>query len=298
MKTVVIYHRADFDGLFSCEIARRFFGDNADYIGWDYGDPLPVIEQGSPLYMIDISVDGLMDWPGLVWIDHHVSAIEKYAFPIHGYRIDGVAACRLAWQWFNNPLGPMSPHTHLSDAKLPDKAAYFHRLVEEPLAVRLAGEYDIWDKRDPRAELFQHGLRSRELTPSWWAQLLHKFTSDATVALLLQRGEVLQYARERENSSVIKRQGFTVDWEGLCFIACNAARFNSLLFTAALQPEHDACLGFAYDGGKKKWKVSLYGVPGKPDIDLRTIASRHGGGGHKQACGFECHALPFELPKA
>lgn len=38
MKTVVIYHRADFDGLFCREIARKFLGDQAEYIGWDYGD--------------------------------------------------------------------------------------------------------------------------------------------------------------------------------------------------------------------------------------------------------------------
>jgi len=50
----VIHHSADFDGLFCREIARRFFGDKADYVGWDYGDPLPVIPPGTELYMMDI----------------------------------------------------------------------------------------------------------------------------------------------------------------------------------------------------------------------------------------------------
>lgn len=293
--TVVIYHRADFDGIFSREIARRFFDTNANYIGWDYGDPVPQIPEGVDLYMIDISVEPLMLFPGLRWIDHHKSAIEKYPVSIAGYRIDGVAACRLAWQWFFSGEGPMNPLRHFADVRLPKREDYVQRHVIEPLAVRLAGEYDVWDKRDPNAELFQHGLRSCE--PDFDRLLMGNEVSPASpyLASLLKAGEALQFARVRENESVIKRQGFTIQWEGLTFLCCNSARYNSHLFTAGLLPEHDGCLGFNWDGGKRKWRISLYGVPGKPDLDLSQIAVRFGGGGHRQACGFECAHLPFPL---
>lgn len=291
---IVIYHRADFDGLFSREIAKRFFGDNAEYIGWDYGDAVPEVKGAETVYMIDISVDALMGHPGLVWIDHHKSAIEKFPARIRGYRIDGVAACRLAWQWFNHPDGPCSPYAQPSEYWLPLKQAYLDRLVSEPCAVQLAGEYDVWDRRNPDAELFQHGLRTAEIN---WSMLLgcDRPAASAYICQLLSAGEVLQFARRNENKSVITQQGFTVDFEGLTFLACNSARFNSHLFTAGLKPEHDGCLGFAWDGGKGKWKVSLYGVPGKPLFDFAAIAVKHGGGGHKQACGFECETLPFRL---
>jgi hypothetical protein len=42
-----------------------------------------------------------------------------------------------------------------------------------------------------------------------------------------------------------------------------------------------------------KWTVSLYGVPHRPDLDLSPIAVKHGGGGHRQACGFTTDQLPF-----
>lgn len=303
MKNCVIYHRADFDGLFSREIAKRHFGEAAEYIGWDYGDPMPVVSsEVERIYMVDISIDGMMSDPRLVWIDHHKSAIEKYdpfGNKIHGYRIDGVAACRLAWQWFNNEFSPENPYCHVVCWNVPTKDAFVNREVHEPLAVQLAGEYDIWDKRDPRAELFQHGLRSVEELD--WPRLLsfdgpNDNYASAYVAELLRGGEVLQRARARENESIIKAQGFTVQFEGLTFLACNAARYNSHLFTAGLTPEHDGCLGFNYDGQKRRWRVSLYGVPGKPDVDLSQIAVRYGGGGHKQACGFECTVIPFTLP--
>lgn len=291
---IVIYHRADFDGLFCREIAKKFIGDRADYIGWDYGDLPPVIPAGvCSIYILDLSVPGLMADGRVIWIDHHKSAIETYGGWRPGYCIDGVAACRLTWQWFANmPGGPESYD------QLPQKQAYLDRLVAEPLAVRLAGEYDIWDKRDPRADLFQHGLRSCDLT-ALWPRLLDDSeggAGDQLVAELLAHGEGLAYAKRHENESIIRSHGFTVQFEGLTFLACNAARYNSHLFTAGLRPEHDGCLGFNTDG--KKWRVSLYGVPGKPEIDFSAIAKRYGGGGHKQACGFEVETLPFSKEAA
>lgn len=320
MKQTVIYHRADFDGIFCREIAKKFL-PNAELIGWDYGDKrLPFPEHGK-VYVLDLSpecfgVPGFTqhEWERLEWIDHHKSAIEKWPKEIPGYRIDGVAACRLAWQWFNNPLDGTLP--------LPFKEQFLNREVSEPLAVMLAGEYDIWDKRDPRAELFQHGLRSRDLTV-WWDAMLgdegHSTIAEIeelisagkkvellpngrvrmpglgerVVANLLKRGEVIQYAREREYEEVIKEQGFTVTWEGLTFLCCNSHELDirSHLFAAGIKPEHHALLGFTFNGAD--WRVSMYGVPGKPDIDLSVIAVKYGGGGHKQACGFRTKTLPF-----
>jgi hypothetical protein len=286
-KTVVIHHSADFDGIFCREIAHKFLPD-AELVGWDYGNPAPEVSPDSKLYMLDISIEGLMAHPNLIWIDHHKSAMEKFPASIPGYRIDGVAACRLAWQWFM--------HCALPDHdghELPSKPDYVERNVIEPMSVRLAGEYDIWDKRDPNAELFQHGLRSRELGPDTWDILLSGPTApengkqglgELYVDTLLDAGEALQYARTKENASIIKEIGFTLKWEGLTFLACNAARYNSFLFTAGLKPEHDACFGFKWTG--KDWSVSLYHAPGKEHHDLSLIASRHGGGGHRGACGF------------
>jgi uncharacterized protein len=282
---VVIYHRADFDGLFCRAIAERALGTSplVRYVGWDYGDPVPDVSAAKTLYMLDISVRGLMDHPGLIWIDHHKSAMEAYPATIEGFRIDGVAACRLTWQWFN---------AHESFFSGLTKEDFVNRTVDEPLAVRLAGEYDIWDKRDPRAELLQHGLRTRDLTPVW-SILLSAELGESLVEDLLRAGEVLEYATRKKDESVIRRFGFTTHLAGLCFLACNAASYNSHLFAAGIKPEHDGLLGFNWTGAK--WRVSLYGVPGKPDVDLAAIAVSFGGGGHKQACGFECERLPFVL---
>lgn len=310
---LVIFHSADFDGLFCREIAKKFFGDKADYLGWDYGEPLPFVAPDvKEIYMLDISVDGMMDDPRLTWIDHHKSAIEKYYPGTRGYRIDGVAACRLAWQWFFRDTPG-----NIAGGLMPTKDLFLNRHVIEPMAVRLAGEYDIWDRRDPNAELFQHGLRSQELN---WSKLVTDDTRPSIddmeahvaagrtvdiqtngdviplyVTQLLEGGRILQYAKTKENESIAKHLAFTIYFEGLCFCAINAARYNSHLFTAGIKPEHDALFGFNYDG--KQFRVSLYHAPGKEHHDLSNIAVKHGGGGHRGACGFKTYTLDF-LPCA
>lgn len=292
-KATVIYHSADFDGLFCREIARKFL-PNAELIGWNYGDAkLSFLNEGT-LYILDLSPECLAIplrddvKQRVVWIDHHKSAIESFPSNILGYRIDGVAACRLTWQWFTHEIA----NNVMSDpAYLPQKDEFLNRQVSEPLAVRLAGEYDIWDRRDPNAELFQHGLRSVPLTDGLWDELLTPKNLPHLVDQLLEKGEAFQYAKTKENEDVITHYGFTIQFEGLTFLACNHARYNSHLFTAGLKPEHDACFGFKWDG--KIWEVSLYHASGKEHHDLSLIAVKYGGGGHRGACGFRTDKLPF-----
>ena len=160
-QTTAIYHRADYDGLFSAAVCAKFLPENTEFIGWDYGDPCIEFPDGT-VYLADLSPDCFRSLPydaqkRLVWIDHHKSSIEKWdnqlGNPWVGYLIDGVAACRLCWQWFTyddkcNGLGWAKPN--LED--------YKERRVDEPLALTLAGEYDVWDLSDRRALSLQFGL--------------------------------------------------------------------------------------------------------------------------------------------
>jgi len=308
MNTTVIHHSADYDGIFCREVARKFLPD-AKLIGWDFADAPLEIPQGK-VFVLDLPVDRVFGFKyesgdkdknppqhpaGLVWIDHHKSSIDTHPTAIPGYRIDGVAACRLAWQWFSGFVNTFGNDT-------PQKEDYIERRVAEPLAVRLAGEYDIWDKRDPRADVFQFGLRSRELTPEDWARLLvviPEGTSklgqtliNGTVDELLQNGEMLQTYQQRNDASMIHRS-FVIEWEGLKFLALTTARCNSLTFASKDVPEtgHDALMGFYFDG--KGWTVSLYHAKHRTDLDLSQIAVKHGGGGHRGACGFRTTKPPF-----
>jgi len=313
MKITVIHHSADFDGLFCREIARKFLPD-AELIGWDFGDkPLEIPAEGQ-IYILDLPVDRVFDGAfhasgtagvylsddviaRVVWIDHHKSSIETHPSAIPGYRIDGVAACRLAWQYF------VGFPARVTVDDLPTKQNFIDRQVSEPLAVRLAGEYDIWDEwREDWEQItaFQFALRSRPLTPEDWDWLLtphqgahgdDKITQ--IIGDLLQNGLLLQRYQQAQDASVVNRRSFLVEFEGLKFLALNTARCNSLTFAAKDVPEtgHDALLAFYWNGAA--YKVSLYHARHRTDIDLSQIAVKHSGGGHRGACGFESKQLPF-----
>lgn len=279
---VVIYHKSDFDGIFCREIARKAYGDKAEYIGWEYGEPEPIVRPEQYLFILDLSVPGLMKHPGLIWIDHHKSTIEQYKdFPIAGLQIDGVAACRLAWQYFFGET--VRPFT---------KQDFIDRKVIEPLSVRLAGEFDIWDKRDPRAEQFQLGLKAENYNdePDLWKAL---FFGDHTVKRIIEAGQIIQVYQRNIDSEILKSRAFDLHWNGLTFLAINHARCNSMTFESGAKSYHDGLLSFCWNG--TKWTISMYHTTYNKEIDLSKIAVQFGGGGHKGACGFTCKILPFDI---
>lgn len=326
MKNIaIIYHDADFDGKLSNEVCRfhlsKLHPDAAIHsYGWDYGRPVPSVllkwwdpdmgdqfsnkwEDYDAIYIVDLSVDELMERPELrdkiVWIDHHKSAIEKWdpdngnwrftdsPFSFAGIRIDGVAACRLCWQWFIWGKLPKGVLPSKQDSIEPlTKALFVDRKVSEPHLLRLAGEYDVWDHRDTNAKVLQFGLRA--LTDGEFNQLLHEaFVMSGTGILssALIFGDKIKAYCDRQNDEYSAAYSQTIRWEGLTFCALNIGqRGNSDLLRGGLKPEHDACFAWRWTGDKVL--VSLYHVEGKTHHDLSQIAVKYGGGGHKGACGF------------
>ena len=313
-RIAVIYHDADFDGKLSNEVCRfhlnRIHPDAAIHsYGWDYGRPVPMpyidesktfSQHGWPLfdaiYIVDLSVDDLMSRSELrskiVWIDHHKSAIEKWeqAIPFdggtqplfNGLRIDGVAACRLCWQWFM-----------VAYPILPKKQDYIDRTVHEPALIRLAGEYDIWDHRDPNAKVLQFGLRS--LMDEQMSTLITQEFDDAIspptdsrasmLGLALNNGSAIKSYCDKQNDAYSADYSTTLKWEGLTFCCLNIGqRGNSDLLRGGIKTEHEACFAWRHTGDSVT--VSLYHVPGNEHIDLSKIAVKYGGGGHRGACGF------------
>ena len=65
---------------------------------------------------------------------------------------------------------------------------------------------------------------------------------------------------------------------------------NSQMFDSVWDnTKYDAMLTFGWRKGK--WTVSLY--TDKEHVDVSVAAKNRGGGGHKQAAGFQCEELPF-----
>jgi hypothetical protein len=331
MKNIaIIYHDADFDGKLSNEVCRfhlaRLHPEAAIHsYGWDYGRPVPELEYGladglgmrtqlqwtdyDALYIVDLSVDELMARPELrsniVWIDHHKSAIEKWdqladigdkPFPyFNGLRIDGVAACRLCWQWFDC-LRCYIP------GPIDTKQDFINRYVDEPALIRLVGEYDIWDHRDPDAKALQFGLRSlsdkeyRFLVESQFFSEDGKGDGSEPLIAAIAKGYAIKSYCDKQNDEYSAQYSHTIKFAGLTMCALNISqRGNSDLVRGGLKPEHQAIFAWRYTGNvEQPVMVSLYHAPGHEDIDLSKIATQWGGGGHKGACGFRVRLIGLD----
>jgi hypothetical protein len=294
MNSIVVHHSADFDGLACREVALhhlRKMGKNPIVIGWDYGNPIPTeladLSEADWVYLLDISLDSEMErlaasWK-LVWCDHHKSALDKWShLKRRGLCIDGVGACRLAWQYFTNDDFPVFDH-------------FRKRTVEEPAVIRLLGEHDVFDHRDPQALPLQFGLKalSPEQQSTFLREQIERFgTSDTEEAeyeleQVAIHGRIIQSYVNRINAEHARKHSHTVRWEDLTWCVLNTGSpGNSQMFEGAYTSDHDALMAWRYDG--KQAYVSFYHRPGREDLDLSVIAMKHGGGGHRGACGVRC----------
>jgi hypothetical protein len=308
-KTYVIYHSADLDGLFCYEIAKAFYAgqkpfettdgqtrsDFIEFIGWNHGEPVPEIEPGSEVVMLDLGIEALIQDAieksiSMTWIDHHENIVTKYKdIEMCGSRLPDVAACRQAFQFFKKKSEIWNGTAPLVEWSLPTSEEYLNRAVYEPAGIRLAGEYDVWDHRDPNCMPFQLGAKLD-------TKALHIFlTDDAhTFAHTISQGGLLLAEKIETNKKLISDIGFDAIFQDRKVLACNVAHSNSQVFDSMMKDEHELLVAFSYNGRLRKWKFSLYQNPKHPEIDVSKIARKCGGNGHRGAAGFECSFISIE----
>jgi hypothetical protein len=221
-----------------------------------------------------------MDHPNLVWIDHHKSAIETWG-ERPGRQLSGVAACRLAWNFFFS--------------RLPGQLEDFTMgRVKEPIALTLFGEYDVFDLHDPRTIPFQYGAQAYlSLAPDEQLNTIRRIQTmftETTPTLnwlteLVKAGESV--ARWIENAARRGAQyGQVLKFEGHKWWCINNPVGGS--HWAPIPGDHAFEVQgiFKYSITPRGVHVSLYQNPNlKEGPDMSAIAKKWGGGGHHGAAG-------------
>jgi len=277
------YHSADFDGLCSGAIIKKKYPE-CEMIGINYGDEFPWddIETGETVFMVDFSLQPFMDMVRLnsmcvlIWIDHHASAIEdarKRYFLANGGQLltDGVAACRLAWEWCYGDDG--------------------NNL--EPVSVAMLGLYDVWNHSDDRTLPFQYGMRATKFDHSpdnqfFWNMV---FTNEDFFRETIETGRLILDYQIEQNTQEAAAYAFESELFDHKAICINREFCNSQIFDSVYDPEkHHIMISFCRSP-KKHWTFSIYST--RDDVDCSAIAKKFGGGGHKGASGFQADRIPF-----
>jgi len=286
MTDFCVYHSCDFDGKCCAAIVKDILPE-CELIPFDYGDNFPweKMDDCENLVMLDISlpIEDMIrlskEVYGFVWIDHHITKIKEYNdiksfHPIKGLRDISRSACENAWKFFH-PLKPI------------------------PLCVNMLGKYDIWKHEGIDGCLeFQYGLRGYGTEPDnpVWKSILSedKEINENFFKNVAKEGENILSYQKLMDKQYARSYSFETEFEGHHAIVLNKGGCGSAGFEGVWdRNKYDLMISFILHqkGDKMEYIVSMY--TDKEGIDAGSIAKKYGGGGHTQACGFQCEKLPF-----
>ena len=271
------FYHIDMDGHCAGGIVSRAFSGGVDFRAINYNQAFPFgdIIEDEPVIIVDFSLQKPGDFERLLgitsdvlWIDHHKTAIERWKHlesSVKGIRRDGVAGCELTWEYF-----------------FPGKPV--------PKVVSLLGDYDIRalsPKYGADTNRLESGIQLYDTTPEsrMWDKWLNP---EYYPAEEIERGKTALKYRDNYYAGLIKSWVFFTTFAGYKAVACNTGSVSCQLFDT-VKEDYDLMIPFVFDGSR--WNVSIYSK--SPDIDCSEIAGKYGGGGHRQASGFQCDKLPF-----
>lgn len=283
-RALVVYHRVDYDGLFSGMITRKFLEDagyNITYLAYNYGEPLPPdINSYGEIYLVDISFtpDLMKKYAKrMTWIDHHATAINSsiennYSW-IVGNRVVGVAACELCWY-------------------------YFFPNIQIPKIIQYLGAYDVWnkDKFDWENEVLplQNALRaSVGMSMDGVYPIFSDSIDNFNLDLLFEMGRLIKNYEDYGFKSAVKNYAFPVlvagKYKGVAMLTHN---FGSRIFSSVIN-DYDIYITVnrknnQTTGQAPTYNLSMYSEPGRvPDFNIGEYLKSFnlGGGGHACAGG-------------
>lgn len=261
-----------------------------NFIKINYGMefPLDKIKKDERVFIVDFSIEPgdmrelLKITKNVVWIDHHKTTIEKYKdfeSYIPGIRMTGpgISGASLVWWYFNN--NAFYDGMEKVQGLQPQEDEDWDE--DMPLALLLVADWDTWTfNYREKTKYFHTAFEMLEYEP-WQFGRWFELIKDPYV--LIEQGRLLYQYKQKQAEEYIKSKGFAVEFEGYKCFAVNYGLINSDFFES-VDDKYDVYIGFAYNGGSKRWSYSLRAA--NDDVDVSKIAVKYGGGGHKGAAGF------------
>lgn len=264
MSNLVLYHKNCADGLGAAYAAFKKFGENAEYFPINYGnEPPDVIEKN--VFILDFSfpkeklIEMKQSAKSIIVLDHHKTAEENLKDLDFAFFDMNKSGAVLAWEYFHN--------------------------TEIPLFIKLIQDRDLWKFDFEETKFFNDGLRAyvrfdiREFA---------KLENEDFVKELIEKGKHIRFIFEKDVLDFSKHK-VDVNFNGHIGYGCNVSpKFSSEIGNLlALESKTFGC-SFSYSGITKKWHYQLRSVG---NYDVSEIAKYFGGGGHKNASGFESETL-------
>lgn len=296
MKPLVIYHADCTDGFGAAFAAWLKLGNDAEYYAARYGDKALPDWQGREVYILDFSFERkvmehiFQTAKRVVWLDHHKTAFEMWCakFPYH-FEKDGTddekyivldnnkSGAFLAWE-------------------------YFHPNTEVPTLIRHIDDRDRWQFKLEGSKELHAALQSykpwnfeqwkRDFLPAAMGKVHLSFEATAKYSELMKIGAAILRAQEQNITSMLKQAR-------KCRIeraVAGGARISLGEGLSLNAPLHQSEIGHELANQSSTYGLVWYmGVDNRVKCSLRSngeydvsaIARAFGGGGHRNAAGFE-----------
>lgn len=258
----VLFHQNCMDGYAAAYAAWLKFKDTATYIPVNYGEPFPFVENVESLYILDFSYPRIviMDihthYPKLRVLDHHKSAEEELKGLAYATFDQSKSGAVLAWE-----------HFHLTDST--------------PSLYRYIQDRDLWQWKLYRSKEINTYLNFMIDFNDLTFQRFNDIFFNGDYTKMIHDGEIVL----RRDQQYVERCMKNVHYRtfGLDDFPC----VNSPI----LQSEIGAALSKEYGRGDIYYyhdaTIIRHSLRSVGSFDVSEVAKIYGGGGHKNAAGFE-----------
>lgn len=255
----ILYHANCFDGFGSAFCAWKKYGNDATYIPCTYGEPLPNnIPDNSEIYMIDFSGprDVMIEWSKkykFTVIDHHLSAMQNLEGLDFAHFDMTKSGALLAWE-------------------------YFHPTYPIPNLISYISDHDLWQHKLSNSKEVHAALASYPFDFEIWNGFLYN------VEQLIEEGQVLLRYQDVLVKMICEKTHEVVLGEHKIMAVNSTSHWSEIgNYLCKTYPDYPFCASFFYNKhGKKVWSLRSIG-----EFDVSSIAKAYGGGGHRNAAGFE-----------
>lgn len=271
-RPLVIYHGNCPDGFTAAWVARKALGPGCDFVPASYGQEPPDVA-GRRVYILDfaykrpdmLAIAGRT--PDVTILDHHKTAQADLAgladecLKVYGLHPPTVvfdmekSGCRLAWEHF-----------------FPDR--------EPPWLVRYAEDRDLWRWSLAASREINAALGSYPRTFEQWDHFGACDFADSRPWLVSEGAAVLRYQGQLVDS--ICRGAREAEVGGHVVMAANTSVLFSEVAEKLAEGRPFGAAWFLRRDGKRQWSLRSRG-----GVDVSEVARAYGGGGHRNAAGFE-----------
>lgn len=269
-KTICIYHKNCFDGICAAWVVNKRF-PGIDLLPMNYGDPIPAsLAEYNRIFMVDFSLprdqmEFLRKSYDIVVLDHHKTAqanCEGLDFCVFDMNESGAS---LAWK-------------------------YFFPNHEIPTLVKYIADRDLWRFKEPQSEIINAYIQSYPMEIGWYEDLYNKLETLEGKEIAFQVGNGIERYKQTMVQAICKNAA--MNKQGIPIAN------TSLLFSEVghelckIHPEAPFAI-YYYDrllDGTRQFGLRSIG-----NFDVSEVAKGFGGGGHKNAAGFQMNLAEVDM---